>query len=254
MTRSARFSPRRTIAVLAALAAAIACICALALTRPWATGAVPVSRADAGGAAPAPVSTISLPEHPRVLVLGDSWTYGSAATTPALGYAYLLGPLMGGETSVNGSRGSGYLVPGIDGGTFSERIAELDGSAEPDLIVVQGSINDRKVPLDGYDDAVRTAWDALAALYPDAQIVILGPAPQILPVEAATAEIDERLRLAAAARGWPYISPVRDQWITPENYAWIIDTGPVGRNHPTTEGHAYLAERLATALESLRAD
>ncbi|WP_238343761.1 SGNH/GDSL hydrolase family protein [Microbacterium sp. RG1] len=254
MTRSARLSPRRTIAVLAALAMAIACICALALTRPWATGAVPVSRADAGGAAPAPVSTISLPEHPRILVLGDSWTYGSAATTPTLGYAYLLGPLMGGETSVNGSRGSGYLVPGIDGGTFSERIAELDASDQPDLIVVQGSINDRKVPLDGYDEAVRGAWDALSALYPDAQIVILGPAPQVLPVEAATAEIDQRLSRAAATRGWPYVSPIGEQWITPENHPWVIDSGPVGRHHPTTEGHAYLAERLTAALEGLQAD
>ena len=59
-----------------------------------------------------------------------------AASAPTLGYAYLLGPLMNGESSVNGSRGSGYLVPGVDGGTFSERIAELDPSAAPDLIVV----------------------------------------------------------------------------------------------------------------------
>ncbi|MDR6198987.1 lysophospholipase L1-like esterase [Microbacterium sp. SORGH_AS428] len=254
MTRSARLSPRRAIAVLAALAAAIACICALALTRPWAAGALPVSRADAGGAAPAPVVSIALPDNPRILVLGDSWTYGSAASAPTLGYAYLLGPLMGGETSVNGSRGSGYLVPGIDGGTFSERIAELDASDRPDLIVVQGSINDRKVPLEGYDEAVREAWDSLAALYPDAQIVVLGPAPQILPVEAATSEIDDRLGRAAASRGWPYISPIGEQWITPDNYAWIIDSGPIGRHHPTTGGHAYLAERLAAALDGLRSD
>ena len=254
MTRPARLSPRRTIAVLAAVAAVIVCICALALTRPWATGALPVSRADAGGTAPAAMTTISLPEHPRILVLGDSWTYGSAASTPTLGYAYLLGPLMDGESSVNGSRGSGYLVPGIDGGTFPERIAELDASAAPDLIVVQGSINDRKVPLDGYDEAVRTAWDSLAATYPEAQIVILGPAPQILLVEAATAEIDERLSRAAAARGWAYVSPVAERWITPENYGRIIDSGPIGRHHPTTEGHAYLGERLATALNGLRAD
>jgi lysophospholipase L1-like esterase len=254
MTRSARLSPRRTIALLATLAAAIACICALALTRPWAGGALPVSRADAGGTAPAPVAALTLPEHPRILVLGDSWTYGSAAAAPTLGYAYLLGPLLDGETSVNGSRGSGYLVPGVDGGTFSERIAQLDASAEPDLVVVQGSINDRKVPLDGYDEAVHAAWDSLAALYPDAQIVVLGPAPQVLPVEEATAEIDARLSGAAAARGWPYVSPVMEQWITPENYAWIIDSGPVGRNHPTTDGHAYLADRLAAALRGLAGD
>lgn len=254
MTRSARLSPRRTIVVLAALAAAIACICALALTRPWATGSSSVSRADAGAAAPAPATALSLPEHPRILVFGDSWTYGSAASVATLGYAYLLGPLMDGETNVYGSRGSGYLVPGIDGGTFSERIAELDASARPDLVIVQGSINDRKVPLDGYDEAVRRAWDELAAVYPEAQIVVLGPAPQVLPVEAATADIDGRLSRAAAARGWPYVSPLAEEWITPENYATVIDTGPVGRNHPTTEGHAYLAGRLATALEALLAE
>ena len=30
----------------------------------------------------------------------------------------------------------------------------------------------------------------------------------------------------------------------------MIDTG-FGRNHPSTEGHAYLADRLAQALETL---
>lgn len=253
MTRSARLSPRRGIVVLVVLAAAIAAVCALALTRPWAAEELPVSRADAGAAAPASPMLLSLPEHPRILVFGDSWTYGSAASAPTLGYAYVLASLMHGQTQVNGSRGSGYLVPGIDGGTFAERIAELDAAAPPDLIIVQGSINDRKVALDGYDEAVRRAWDELSALYPEARIVILGPAPQVIPVEAATADIDERLSRAAAARGWPYVSPVAEQWITPENVARVIDAGPIGRHHPTTAGHAYLAERLAAALEAMSA-
>ena len=65
----------------------------------------------------------------------------------------------------------------------------------------------------------------------------------MLPVEAATARIDADLAELAARRGWWYISPIADEWITPANYLDVIDTG-VGRNHPSTEGHAYLADRL----------
>ena len=71
-----------------------------------------------------------------------------------------------------------------------------------------------------------------------------------LPVEAATARIDRDLRAAAAARDWWYISPLADGWITAENYATVIDTG-VGRDHPSTAGHRYLAEHLAAAVASL---
>uniref|UniRef100_UPI001A8D5DDE hypothetical protein n=1 Tax=Alicyclobacillus suci TaxID=2816080 RepID=UPI001A8D5DDE len=88
--------------------------------------------------------------------------------------------------------------------------------------IVQGSINDRRESADGYRAAVDAAWDALAAIYPHAQIVILGPAPQVLPVEAATARIDRDLAGAAAARGWWYVSPIGEQWITPANYSDVI--------------------------------
>ncbi|MEV7694172.1 SGNH/GDSL hydrolase family protein [Microbacterium sp. NPDC089189] len=253
MARTPRSSARRSLGVLAGLAVAIAVVCAVAIWRPWATDPTPVSRADAGGAQAVAVPAIDLPDDPRVLVFGDSWTFGSAASVATLGYAYVLGDLLGGETIVNGSRGSGYLVPGIDGGTFGERIADLDPALDPDLVIVQGSINDRKVPAEGYTDAVSSAWDALSATYPNTPIVILGPAPQVLPVEPATARIDRDLSAAATARGWAYISPIADGWITAADYDWIIDTGEIGRNHPTTEGHAYLAERVAEALSALRA-
>ena len=252
MRRSPRARARRSLAVLTGVAAAIAVVCAIALWRPWTAGEAPVSRAEAGPADAVAVAPIELPEDPRVLVFGDSWTYGSAATLPTEGYAYVLAGLIDGETIVNGVRGSGYLVPGLEGiGTFGERIARLDPDLAPDLVVVQGSINDRREPADGYADAVAAAWDELTVLYPDTPIVILGPAPQVLPVEDATARIDHALATLAAARGWPYVSPVAEGWITTANYSWVIDTGEIGRNHPTTAGHAYLAERVARALEAL---
>ncbi len=244
----------RNLAVLLAVACAVSLVAVTALWRPW-VGEAPTSRADAGSAGSAGVvAGLELPENPRVLVFGDSWTYGSAATSPDEGYAYVLADLLGGETIVDGVRGSGYLKTGLDGGTFVERAQELDPALSPDLVIVQGSINDRKLGSAGYADAVATVWDTIASIYPNAAIVILGPAPQVLPVERATARIDNDLAQLAAERGWPYISPVQEAWITPANYSWVIDTSATGRDHPTSAGHAYLAERVAEALATFRVD
>ena len=229
-------------------ALAVAAVCALALLRPSTSSTPAVAGPDAAVAAPAP---LALPENPRVLVFGDSWVYGSAANLPSLGFAYLLADRLDGETIVDGVRGSGYLKPGLDGPDYGTRIAALDPELDPALVIVEGSINDRRLYPSGYTAAVSAAWDALAALYPDAAIVILGPAPQVLPVEAPTAAIDGDLAALAAARGWNYISPLAEGWIDAGNYSAVIDTSVLGANHPSTEGHAYLADRVADALDRL---
>lgn len=238
-----------TIAVLVALVAV-----ALGVWRPWSSTSSTAQVAGAGSAesvriAPAP---LVLPEHPSVLVFGDSWTYGSAASEPTLGYAYVLAELLDGATTVNGVRGSGYLKPGLDGPAFGERIAALDPALAPDLVIIQGSINDREQGEAGYREAVNSAWDAMSAIYPEAQIVILGPAPHILPVGAGTARIDADLAALAAERSWWYISPIAESWITPANYLDVIDVD-FGRRHPSTDGHRYLAERLAADLVEMGA-
>lgn len=252
-TTTARRTGRTVALVALAVGAAAGAAVLIAAGLPWSRPAPPTAVVAAGETpvlAPAP---LTIGDGARVLIFGDSWTYGSAASDPMLGYAYVLGETRGWETIVDGVRGSGYLRPGLDGGSFGERIAALDPALDPDLVIVQGSINDRKLPAAGYRDAVASAWDDLAAVYPDAAIVVLGPAPQVLPVEKATARIDADLSELASGRGWWYISPLAEEWITPENYAAIIDTGDIGRDHPSTPGHAYLAERLGDALDRLAA-
>lgn len=248
-----RTRARRWWLPLAGAALAVAAVCAVAVLRPWGAAEPVAPVAVAEGAAPAPASVPPAPlvvdEGARVLVFGDSWVYGSAATVPTLGFAYLLADELGVETVVDGVRGSGYLKPGLDGPAYGERIDALDPQLDPDVIIVEGSINDRKLYPTGYRDAVTAAWDALQARYPDAEIVVLGPSPQVLPVQEATRRIDADLSELAGARGWWYISPIADDWITEANYLDVIDTGPIGRDHPSTGGHAYLADRVAAAIE-----
>ena len=250
-----RTRAQRLVVPLVGAALAVAALCAVAVLRPWgaAEPVAPAAGADGAAAAEAsaPPPPLVLEDDARVLVFGDSWVYGSAATVPTLGFAYKLADVLGVETVVDGVRGSGYLKPGIDGPSYGERIAALDPALDPDVIIVEGSINDRRLYPTGYRDAVTAAWDALDARYPDADIVILGPAPQVLPVEDATARIDADLGDLAAARGWWYISPIAEDWITDANYLDVIDTGPVGRDHPSTDGHAYLADRVAEAIERM---
>lgn len=241
----------RAAGIASALALAVVAG-ALGVWRPWAPLA---STAPLGAAAGEPAAAVApaplvLPEHPTALVFGDSWTYGSAATVPTDGYAYRLADLISGETIVDGVRGSGYLKPGLDGPAFGERIAALDPALSPDLIILQGSINDREQGEAGYREAVTAAWDAMAARYPSATIVILGPAPHELPIGAGTLRIDADLSALAGARGWWYISPVVENWITEQNYLQLIDV-EVGRKHPSDEGHRYLAEHVAAALDAL---
>lgn len=236
----------RVTSLFVVLAVAVTAV-VLGVWRPWVPAPIEspvIASEEVVAVAPAP---LVLPEHPHVLVFGDSWTYGSAASAPTLGYAYLLGDLLGGETTVDGVRGSGYLKPGIDGPTYGERIAALDPALDPDLVIIQGSINDRAMGATGYREAVTAAWDALTAVYPDATIVVLGPAPHELPVGAATARIDKDLAELAGGRGWWYISPVQQNWITEQNYLDVIDV-EVGKRHPSTDGHRYLAEKVAAAL------
>lgn len=251
MHSSARGFRPRLLAFSGALVLVAGAV-AFGALRPW----MPLPASAPAGAGEgveeiAPAQLV-LPEHPRILVFGDSWTYGAAAEDPRQGYAYVLAELLDGETIVDGARGSGYIRPGSDGPPFGERISHLDPSLDPDLVVIQGSINDRLADRAELREAVVSAWNALSAKYPDAPIVVFGPAPHLLPVGTGTARIDADLAELAAARGWWYISPVRENWITPDNYEHVIDVG-FGRRHPSTEGHRYLAEKLVAALDDLTA-
>ncbi|MFJ6679996.1 SGNH/GDSL hydrolase family protein [Microbacterium sp. NPDC091382] len=230
---------------LGVVAAGVAAIVAVSAWQPWRTP--PTAEAASAVGAVADVEPLSIPADAKVLVFGDSWTYGAAATVPTDGYAYRLGRLSGWNVTVDGVRGSGYMKPGRDGPDFRRRAEALDPSTAYDLIIIQGSINDDQQGERGYREAVDATWDTFERLFPTAQIVIFGPTPHEFPVNEGTARIDSDLEAAAASRHWWYISSLQERWLTPANYHEMIDTG-AGRKHPSDRGHEYLAEKLLAAL------
>ncbi|MGI6879575.1 SGNH/GDSL hydrolase family protein [Microbacterium sp. gxy059] len=248
-----------TLLVALALAGCASAPTGVDVSSPWIDG--PEDRTAGSGGAPASESAsadVAAPDETGgptdLLIFGDSWTVGLASTNEQGGYAYLTGRILGWETTVAGESGSGYLRPGRDGGVYAPRIAALDPALSPDVVVLQGSINDRLVDLSGYDDAVAQAWSAMQTRFPDADLVILGPAPHVLPVGDDTALIDQRLDALAEARSLPYISPVQEGWITESNYDAVIDASKTGGRHPSDDGHAYLAGLVAAHLAQLVPD
>ncbi|GGF46877.1 hypothetical protein GCM10010922_23300 [Microbacterium sorbitolivorans] len=217
-----------------------------------ACASTPLSDAEATARWQVPTTASPTPTPdpvPLMLVFGDSWTYGLAATDAAHAYPHLTGEILGWDVDAIGENGSGYLHPGQNGGFYGTRVAELDPDLEPDIIVVQGSINDRGESLSALPRAAKAVWQAFEHTYPDADLVVLGPAPSVLPIEENVEKIDEALSQLAADEGLDYISPIAEGWLTDDNIGDYIDASAA--NHPSDAGHAYLAERLAADLSQL---
>ena len=193
--------------------------------------------------------TPALPTKPRLLVFGDSYTEGFAAQPLTDGYAYLVGKKLGWRTEVNGKGGTGFTFGGGDGASdYPTRLRAYIRSSKitPDVIVLEGSQNDFR-DVNGVADAVVESVELLRRAYPDARIILFGPAaPQ--PLQNDLAPIDAADQLAADRLGIPYVSPYRDGWFTAANsdrYAYKDGS------HLNTVGHAYLAQRFLEELEPL---
>lgn len=186
----------------------------------------------------------------KAVIYGDSWTEGYGAKPQSSGYAYVTGAKLGWDTTVLGSGGTGYVNPGPGNkGTFSQRMTAVDVDESTQIVILQGSINDLQVGLDTYGDAVKATLDQAKVKFPNAQVVILGPAPATLPPPAKLHIIDNSLRAIAKERNLPYISPLSEIWITAPELTRVIDAAAA--NHPSTQGHAYLADKVIQSLKTI---
>ena len=198
-------------------------------------------------AGPSPTrSPTAAAEDVRLLVVGDSFTAGSAAggEGPA-GWPQLVADRLEDDgrsatVDVAAADGSGYVTAGAGGATFA-RLA--DGAGEDyDLVVFAGSRHDISAAPE-VQAAARAAFATAREASPDAALLVIGPVwPDDEPPGYILTNRDST-RAAAVDAGAPFVDPVADGWLTGEE----VVIAPDG-SHLTDEGHRRLADLAAPPI------
>ncbi|MFD8949452.1 SGNH/GDSL hydrolase family protein [Streptomyces xanthophaeus] len=213
-------------------------------------------------------------EGGRLMTFTDSIGDGSSMNTGAGCGTWVdrLGRLFG-ATDVwrQGRGGTGYITAGSYDTFVNRAAADLIAWA-PTRLVVFGGYNDNGGSQPAISAAAASLYSAIRAGLPACEVYILGCwSPTGSPGSTLT-NTDATLRTAAAAAGYPFISPITGSIydstgaLVATHGPWITGTGRVGATtgsgnadtyigtdavHPTDAGHIYLARRIAAAIREL---
>jgi hypothetical protein len=221
--------------------AALAAV-ALAIASPLVHGRTPPPRPPRDPRRTVDVSVAS----GRLLFIGASYSIGVGATGPAKTIPDLLATQLHRAFEVDAVSGTGFQNPGPhDQGTFAERLMRDPDDPAPRIVVIQGGRDDASYPIaDEYAAALHTI-ELAQQRFSHAQVVLLGPIPGNLPVNARVSAIRPQLERAAATAHAGFIDPIADHWVTPQNLRAF--RGRVA-GHPNNAGYAYFADKLLAAL------
>jgi lysophospholipase L1-like esterase len=175
-----------------------------------------------------------------VVFIGDSWTDGAGATD-RFGYAHLTGEQLGGPHWVLGIGGSGYVVP-EPGRTYADRIS-VALRADPDLVVVQGSLNERNTPLSDLAPAVAGTLTRLRVELGETAVLVLGASYVPGVPDEVIDGINGTIRTAAEQLGLRFVDVAAENWTDPADPSVWAD--PI---HPNDRGHLQIAQRLAPLI------
>ena len=237
-----RSSWRQKAAAAGAVAVVLLLVVAavLAVTRER-----PLDRAAAAPAASAsrPTPAPLVEQRGAVAFIGDSWTYGSGASGDR-GYALLTAEELGWKAFVLGVRGSGYAQGGAY--AFGGRI-EAAAAMDADVIVVQGSLNERNTAEGMLAPAVLEALTRLrAAVDPGTTVLVVGASHTPGTAAETIRSINATIAAAAESVGLDFVDAAAENWTDPADPAVWADP-----DHPNDLGHRIMAERLAQRLRSL---
>jgi lysophospholipase L1-like esterase len=182
-------------------------------------------------------------ERPLVTFIGDSWTAGEGATA-LRGYAVLTGEQLDWAYQALGVGGSGYTQPG-GGSTFGQRV-DRAVDTEADVIVVQGSLNERAgSPGALAPAALETLGRLRAKADPGTEIVVVG-STYTPGTPAATIDwINGAIAGAAEQVGLRFVNPAAERWIDPADPALWHDP-----DHPNDAGYQLIADHMKSLLRA----
>lgn len=225
-------------AVMAAAAAVLSAACAApaASTSPSVTPSPAASEA-------APAWPTPPPDAPVVLFLGDSYTAGTALTSSELPsrWSTVLAAQQGWREVNAGCNGSGFTRSGpVCDNNYRDRIPTV-ASADPEVVVLLGGINDRGADPAELRAMVRVTVAALREAFPEARIVALTAFTFAEPAHPNLAVVNEELRALAAEFDLDVIDIGEPVLGDPALLA------PDGL-HPSVAGHAAIAAAVTAGL------
>ncbi|NMO90623.1 SGNH/GDSL hydrolase family protein [Actinomycetospora sp. TBRC 11914] len=213
-------------------------------------GLVVVTAADSRAAAevhaaPPPRAAAA---SPAVLgVIGDSFAAGTGEVA-GRGFPVVLAERVGWRATTTAVPGTGYVAH--PGGTrpYDGQVAAMV-AARPSVLVVEGSQNDGHSDPGQVGAAATALYVRLHRELPGTKVVVVGPVASNSAQAAALAGVDAAVGDAARAAGLPYVDAIGEGWFTDAQASLI---GP-DHIHPTTAGHARIADLLGADLVRLGA-
>ncbi|GAA5073342.1 lysophospholipase L1-like esterase [Thermocatellispora tengchongensis] len=181
---------------------------------------------------------------PVVMIVGDSFTVGSGPVPRWETYAALAAKRLGWQLITAGAGGTGFVNKGRVGRDFRESFErELSWRPAPDMVILSGGHNDRRVTPERVHDAASRTIAAVRATWPRTRIVVVGP---IWLRRAPDWAYDVRDAIAAAAEKSKatFLDPLAQPMVAGPVKTSVLPDGV----HPTHSGHAHLANWLVTAL------
>jgi lysophospholipase L1-like esterase len=218
-----------------------------------------------GGIKIGPTDTIwpiSRPRTYRVVWLADSICDGTGGTGAVTAWPFTIGQLLGWDDVILSAQGAvGYLADGGGGAksTFRQRVITDVIKRNPDIVVIQGGINDTSFTQAQVLAEARLLFDQIKSALPNVYLFVTSAYwPTGSPTQAAQ-NVSAAIKQAAQER-WKYTT-----YIDIMGEGWITGTGHVGgttgtgnadiftssdSTHPTQAGQDYLARRFAAGLLS----
>lgn len=181
---------------------------------------------------------------PVALFVGDSYTVGQRASSPAKRWSTLVAREMGWTERNVADGGTGFVSrhPDQDRLSYAEQLRSVRPPGI-DVVVIAGGQNDfqelRETPADVFS-AVESTYELAARRFPDAEIVAVGPStPWDIGLEARA--LDSAVRAAAEKHEATYVSlldpdVVRDGYVDPDG------------THVGDEGYAAIARRVVSQI------
>lgn len=187
------------------------------------------------------------PQRPALAVLGDSFATGAGADWQT-GWVQLVADSMcwtvlpaSRPRGIGAQGGTGYTTAAADIGKlrYGDRVDAVT-AGNPQIMLVQGGINDRAARSEAITQAAATTFRAVKQKLGDATVIAIGPVAPPDPTipQAEAARISAAIAAAAHNVGIPYVDPVAERWLSnPAN--WSTD-----HTNPNREGHREYSQRL----------